>query len=97
MPKGSTLIRSRDIGARIGRYLSIEELEDLTKGMPRSEAYRLIAALTQHSVENLRDGTRHVFDAGALRKRWKDERRAARQSGTTEADEQAEQAAAIGD
>jgi long-chain acyl-CoA synthetase len=97
MPKGSTLIRSRDIGARIGRYLSIEELEDLTKGMPRSEAYRLIAALTQHSVENLRDGTRHAFDARALRKRWKDERRAARHHLSAEADEQAEQAAAIGD
>ncbi|MBA2733631.1 MAG: 1-acyl-sn-glycerol-3-phosphate acyltransferase, partial [Acidobacteria bacterium] len=95
MPKGSTLIRSRDIGTRIGRYLSIEELEDLTKGMPRSEAYRLIAALTQHCVENLRDGTRDAFDARALRKRWKDERRAARSS-NVEADEQAEQVTSIG-
>nr|MDQ3820494.1 1-acyl-sn-glycerol-3-phosphate acyltransferase [Acidobacteriota bacterium] len=75
MPKGSTLIRSRDIGARIGRFLSFEELEDLTKGMSRADAYRLIAALTQHSVENLRDGTRHAFDAKALRRRWKNERR----------------------
>ena len=69
--------------------------------MPRSEAYRLIAALTQHSVENLRDGTRHAFDARALRKRWKDERRAARAAGSAgggaEAGEQAEQVPAIGD
>jgi long-chain acyl-CoA synthetase len=77
MPKGSNLIKSRDIGARIGRYLSHEELEEMTRGMARAEAYRLIAALTRHEVENLRDRTRNVFDAKALRKRWKSERRAA--------------------
>ncbi|HYP52253.1 MAG TPA: AMP-binding protein, partial [Pyrinomonadaceae bacterium] len=76
-PKGSNLIKSRDIGARIGRFLSHEELEAMTKGMPRSEAYRLIAALVRHEVENLRDGTRHAFDAKSLRRRWRDERRAA--------------------
>jgi long-chain acyl-CoA synthetase len=75
MPKGSNVIKSRDIGARIGRYLSFEELEAMTKGLPRAEAYRLIAAFVKHEVENLRDGTRRSFDAGALRKRWKLERR----------------------
>lgn len=95
MPKGSNLIKSRDIGTRIGRYLSFEELEDLTKGMSRAEAYRLIAALTHHEVENLRDGTRHAFDAKALRKKWKSERR----RGAAEREEQAaiEHAAAAGD
>jgi long-chain acyl-CoA synthetase len=93
MPKGSTLIRNRDIGARIGRFLTIEELEDLTKGMARAEAYRLIAALVQHSVENLRDGTRHAFDAKALRRRWKNERRAR----VTGADETVEHLTATGD
>ncbi len=76
MPKGSSIIKSREIGARIGRYLSIEELENLTKGMARAEAYRLIAALVKHEVENLRDQTRHTFDAKALRSRWKAERKA---------------------
>ena len=93
MPKGSTIIKSRDIGARIGRYLSFEELEEMTKGMPRAEAYRLIAALTKHEVENLRDGTRHAFDAKALRRRWKSERR----TRTTNAPETPETLAAIGD
>jgi long-chain acyl-CoA synthetase len=74
-PKGSTIIKSRDIGARIGRFLSIEELEELTEGMARAEAYRLIAALVKHEIENLRDRARHAFDARALRKRWKTERR----------------------
>jgi long-chain acyl-CoA synthetase len=76
MPKGSNLIKSRKVGARIGRYLPVEDLEEMTRGMARAEAYRLIAALVKQQVENLRDGTRHVFDAKALRKQWKDERRA---------------------
>jgi long-chain acyl-CoA synthetase len=76
MPKGSNLIKSRNVGARIGRYLPVEDLEEMTKGMARAEAYRLIAALVKCQVENLRDGTRREFDAKALRKQWKDERRA---------------------
>ncbi len=76
MPKGTTIIKSRDVGARIGRLLSFEELDELTKGMARTEAYRLIAALLRHEVENLRDRTRHAFDAKGVRKQWKAERRA---------------------
>jgi long-chain acyl-CoA synthetase len=75
-PKGSAVIKSRDVGARIGRFLEIEELEEMTDGMPRAEAYRLIATLVRHEIENLRDRTRHPFDAKAVRKRWKTERRA---------------------
>ena len=74
-PKGANVLKSRDVGARIGRFLSPEELEAATKGMPRSEAYRLVAALVRHEIENLRDGTRHAFDAPGLRRRWKQERR----------------------
>jgi len=86
MPKGSNVIRSREIGARIGRYLSIEELEEMTKDMPRAEAYRLIAELVHHEVENLRDGTRLNFDAKATRKRWRTERRAQAAETKAEAD-----------
>jgi long-chain acyl-CoA synthetase len=74
MPKGSNIIKNREVGARIGSLLSIEELEELTKGMARAEAYRLIAARVRHEVQNLRDQTRHPFDAKALRNRWKAER-----------------------
>ncbi|MBC7929403.1 MAG: AMP-binding protein, partial [Rubrivivax sp.] len=74
-PKGSTVLKGREVGARIGRFLPIEELEELTKSMPRAEAYRLVAALVRHEIENMRDGTRHVFDATGLRRRWKAERR----------------------
>src|SRR6266536_1582847 len=71
MPKGSNIIKNREVGARIGRFLPIEELEELTKGMARAEAYRLIAARVKHEVENLRDRTRHAFDAKGVRKQWK--------------------------
>jgi hypothetical protein len=70
------MIKNRNVGARIGRYLEVAELEDMTKGMPRAEAYRLIAAFVRHQVEDLRDGTRYPFDANELRKLWKAERRA---------------------
>lgn len=73
LPKGSNILKSREIGARIGRFLSIEELERLTKGASKSEAHRLIAALVKHEVENLRDGKHDPFDARALRRRWKNE------------------------
>jgi len=76
MPKGSNILKSRKVGARIGRYLEVAELEEMTKGMPRAEAYRLIAALVKHQVENLRDNTRRPFDAKAIRKKWRAERRA---------------------
>ncbi|HLE62514.1 MAG TPA: AMP-binding protein, partial [Pyrinomonadaceae bacterium] len=75
MPKGSTIIKSRDVGARIGRFLPVEELEEMTKGMPRAEAYRLIAGRVKLEVENLRDRTRRRFDTQELRQRWKSERR----------------------
>jgi long-chain acyl-CoA synthetase len=76
MPKGSNVIKSRKVGARIGRYLEIADLEEMSKGLPRAEAYRLIAALVKHEVENLRERARRSFDAKGLRKRWKAERRA---------------------
>ena len=52
-----------------------EDLDELTTGMARAEAYRMIAALVRHEVDNLRDHTRHTFDAKGLRKQWKAERR----------------------
>jgi len=76
MPKGSNIIKSRNVGARIGWYIPVGDLEEMTKGMARAEAYRLIAALVKHQVENLRDGTRHEFDAKAIRTHCKAERRA---------------------
>jgi long-chain acyl-CoA synthetase len=86
MPKGSNIIKNRKVGARIGRYLPDEELEEMTKGMARAEAYRLIAAYVKHQVENLRDQTRRTFDARELRKQWKVERRV-QVAGKTETEE----------
>ncbi|HEV8139886.1 MAG TPA: AMP-binding protein [Pyrinomonadaceae bacterium] len=75
-PKGSTILKRRDVGARIGRLISIDELEDMTQGLPRAEAYRLIAERVRHEVVNLRDRTNTKFDAAAVHEDWKAERRA---------------------
>ncbi|MER3431145.1 MAG: AMP-dependent synthetase [Blastocatellia bacterium] len=81
-PKGTTIPKRESIGAKIGakigRFLSYEELRDMTLGVPNTEAYRLIAARVQHEVENLRDGRRQEFDAAAIRKKWRAERRRTR-------------------
>ncbi|MCA1577203.1 MAG: AMP-binding protein [Acidobacteria bacterium] len=76
MPKGTTFIKSRDMAARIGHFLSYEELEEMTRGLARAEAYRLIAARLRHEVVGLRDRTRTPFDLKGLRKQWRNERKA---------------------
>jgi hypothetical protein len=75
MPKGTTIIKNRDVSARIGHFLSHEELEEMTKGLARADAYRLIAARVRHEVVNLRDRTHTPFDGKMLRKQWRNERR----------------------
>ena len=77
MPKGTTIIKNRDVSARIGHFLSYEELEEMTRGLARAEAYRLIAARVRHEVVNLRDRTRTPFDLKGLRKQWRNERKTA--------------------
>ena len=74
-PKGSTILKRRDVGARIGRYIPIEELEEMTRGMSRAEAYRLVAERVRHDVVNLRDHTTTKFNQQAVREEWKAERR----------------------
>jgi long-chain acyl-CoA synthetase len=75
-PKGSTFLKGRDVSARIGRFIDIDELEAITKGLPRAEAYRLIAARVRHEVVNLRDRTNGKFDPSEIHEIWQAERRA---------------------
>lgn len=77
-PKGATLLKARKVGARIGQYIDIEELETMTKGMPKADAYKLIAARVEHEVKALRDGTKAKFDADAFKKQLRQERRQAK-------------------
>jgi long-chain acyl-CoA synthetase len=81
-PKGTIIPKTQSlgakIGAKVGRFLEYEELLEMTKGVPNTEAYRLIAARVQHEIENMRDGTRNKFDVAAVRKKWKTERRKSR-------------------
>ncbi|HEX8195428.1 MAG TPA: AMP-binding protein [Pyrinomonadaceae bacterium] len=86
-PKGMVVPKvesiGANVGAKVGRFIEYDELAEMTKGIPRNEAYRLIAARVQHEVENLRDDARRQFDADALRKQWRAERRRARKAAST--------------
>ena len=81
-PKGTIIPTTESlgakVGAKVGQFLEYDELLEMTKGVPNTEAYRLIAARVQHEIENMRDGTRHKFDVAAVRKKWKAERRKTR-------------------
>lgn len=81
-PKGMTIPSGKsigaEIGAKIGQFLEYEELAEMTKGVPNTEAYRLVAARVQFEIENMRDGKRDKFDVAAVRKKWKAERRKTR-------------------
>ena len=78
-PKGTTVPKvdkvGSKIGAKVGRFLEYEELFEMTKGVPNTEAYRLVAARVQHEVENMRDGKKDKFDVKAIRKKWRAEKR----------------------
>jgi long-chain acyl-CoA synthetase len=78
-PKGTSVptldkIGSK-VGAKVGRLLEYDELAEMVKGVPNTEAYRLVAARVHHEVENMRDGKRDKFNVKALRKKWKAEKR----------------------
>ena len=39
MPKGSNIIKNREVGARIGRFLPIEELEGYDQGIGQGRSF----------------------------------------------------------
>jgi len=59
---------------RFGPFLAIDTLHALTEGLPQQEGWRLVAALTQRIVEQLRDGQSVAVDVAAVRAAWDGER-----------------------
>jgi long-chain acyl-CoA synthetase len=64
LPKGATVVRRRDVEARIGPVLEASELRRLTAGLPASDASRAAARLVERAVRALARG--EVFDTRAL-------------------------------
>ena len=64
LPKGATLMRRRDVGARIGPPLCIGDLRRLTEGLSPSEASRAVTELTRRAILALRRGS--VLDISTL-------------------------------
>ncbi|MEZ4219302.1 MAG: AMP-binding protein [Polyangiaceae bacterium] len=64
LPKGSTVLRRRDVAARIGPPLCIDDLRRLTAGMSSSEASRAVTELTRRAILALRRG--NVLDVSRM-------------------------------
>ncbi len=64
LPKGATVLRRRDVRARIGAPLPIEELRRLTRGLGSTEAARTVTQLLERAVRELAQG--RVLDVTRL-------------------------------
>jgi len=64
LPKGATVLRRRDVVARIGPPLELKDLERLTRDMSASEAARVASDLARRAVVALSRG--EVFDISTL-------------------------------
>ncbi len=64
LPKTGLIPKRRDITARIGPPLELDQIRRLTRGMKPVESARTVARLAQRAVESLRDGT--VLDLSTL-------------------------------
>jgi long-chain acyl-CoA synthetase len=73
MPKGSTLPSKREVGARIGPPLRIEDLRRLTQGMSPADAAREVAKLARAAVAALQAGKVLDLSAGDAPKPAEDE------------------------
>jgi long-chain acyl-CoA synthetase len=70
MPKGANMPKPQKISATIGPFLPYESLAQMIEGLHKNEAYRLITALAQKIVEQLRDGITPVIDPDLIRAQW---------------------------
>lgn len=64
LPKHSRMLRRRNVQARIGLPLAIEELRRLTAGRPLAEASRVVARLAERAVRELQQG--RLLDLSAI-------------------------------
>ena len=64
LPKGARVLRRRDVCARIGAPLPIEELRRLTRGLGSTEAARTVTELVERAVRELSQG--RVLDVTRL-------------------------------
>jgi long-chain acyl-CoA synthetase len=70
LPKGSAVPKARKLRVRFGPFLPVDLLTALVEGLPQQEGWRLIAALAQRVVEQLRDGVAVRIDRAAIRVAW---------------------------
>ncbi len=85
-PKGMTIPARASIGAKIGakvgRFLEYDELFEMTRGLAKTEAYRLIAARVEHEIRCLHNGEKVPFDAEKMRSERRKDRRKSKKAPT---------------
>jgi long-chain acyl-CoA synthetase len=76
LPPGSWYLKSRDVSAVIGPFLSADLLQRLGEGLSRSNAERAVTRLVEGVVEDLRDGreVRIEDKFAAIRREYRPER-----------------------
>jgi len=76
LPPGGWYLKSRDVSAVIGPFLSAELLQHLGEGLPRSDAERAVTRLVERVVEDPRDGRKtHIEEEiAAIRREHGSER-----------------------
>jgi long-chain acyl-CoA synthetase len=56
LPKGSALPRNRELEARIGKPLLVDEIREVTQGLNPSDASRVVARIAFQAVQSLSRG-----------------------------------------
>ncbi len=76
LPAGSWYLKSTDVSATVGPFLSYDLLEKMGEGFSQSETERMVIALSQRVVEALRDEEKMRVDdfASEIRRKFHDDR-----------------------
>ena len=69
LPKGGAWVKNRDLEVHIGPVLSLDDMKARTKGMARSDSYRLVTRMSEEAVRALANDEVYTLDelAAAVR------------------------------
>ena len=76
MPKGQSIPRPRKVKATIGPFLSYQDLEKMTHGMPKNDAYRMVTLVVEKIVAQLEHEPHIKPDLQTVRAQWNREHQA---------------------
>ncbi len=60
LPKGAIVPKGKGLEVRIGPVLAYDELRERTRGLARSDSYRVVTQIAEAAVRSLKDGAPYV-------------------------------------